>query len=273
MAEKRNSVKIVCRDGEISYYCKNIDNAWIEVKDHTSELSRSAFKYTSLTEKSEDIVRVIDKEYNSDGLGVDIIYIGDDENYMSLELSIKNKFPYKNITYVRQKKISAVFAGILGSGKTTLIEAIGKYTSAVWETNANEMFTVYKDASQQMEFYELSGFDGWNDSSISQVINTVTELEANGLDEFVYCINSSSSKIFYIEQKIIKEIKASHPQIKLLILCTKSITADSETFAEEMSELFDGVKVIPILAIDYKTRVGTIEAYGLDDAVNYILGW
>ena len=269
MDKRKNLIKIVYHDGMISYYYRN-DNIWIEVTDATSKLSRKCFRHTTLIEKSEEILKVILDEF-SNGLGVDIIYTGDDDNYLYLLSTIKNKFPNANfscVSCVRHGKISAAFSGLCGSGKTTLINAICKYLGEKWEMSENELFTTYKAANGQMLFYELKGVA--LDDDPLKIDKIVTVLETQGLDVLIYCIGIH--KLHSIELEILDKIRCSHAKLKIIAVRTQSVYADEEAMGEEISRLLNGIKVIPVLAADYKTRVGNIEAYGIDNVVNYFFG-
>ena len=48
------------------------------------------------------------------------------------------------------------------------------------------------------------------------------------------------------------------------------VEENGDLYADELSKRMENLKVIPALAKDLKTRMGTILAYGLDDIERYI---
>ena len=50
----------------------------------------------------------------------------------------------------------------------------------------------------------------------------------------------------------------------MILALTKYTDEEGASYSNQLSNRMKGVKVIPLLAKDLKTRQGTIEAYGLD---------
>ena len=65
-------------------------------------------------------------------------------------------------------------------------------------------------------------------------------------------------------------MRDTYRSVRPLILLTQGFDIETERYAGILTERFDGIKVIPILAKDKKTRGGIISAFGLEKVSKYI---
>lgn len=263
----RNKVKIVCNENinSISYYFLNEGSKWVRVSN-SSELSRKEYTFTTIKEKTTDILRIINEIYNPGNRGVDIYFEGSDDDFCILCNAIKRNYLEDYITCKLEKTKIAV-VGKIGSGKTTLITELEKLLNVHYEISKNKEYVTYSDKKGNTEWYELNGID-LGKENIEQTKALIDKFAKNGLTTVVYCF--STSKIEKLEENVIQYIKETYPEIEILITLTSCIYDEAQLFAEQLSTNLNQTKVIPILAKELKTREGIIPAFGLDQIVRYI---
>lgn len=251
----------------LSYYMKNERQEWCPVSNDSS-LSRKEYTNTSMQARAKDIVRVIGEDYNPCNRGVDIFFEGNEEDFLSLKKAIDSCFPQGNITCV-MPQTRIVVAGKAGAGKTTLIEGFGKYKDTAFGHCDRDEMLIYSSAESTAVWYELPciGFDA---DYTAQVKSKLEELRTEGIAAFVYCMGTT--RIESVEEQLLSDVRREYPEIRMLVVLTQSIDAEQALYADQLSQLLEGITVLPVLAMDRKIRGGVIQAYGLDDMERCIFG-
>lgn len=263
---EHNKIKIVSniKLRRIAYYFKNESSEWMRVPN-SSGLSRKEFCETTISEKIYDIIKIIDDVYNPGNRGVEVLFEGTDEEYTIIRNTVKKANMCDSII-CNQKKAKIAVVGKIGSGKTTLIESIGEHLTTNFSKKKNAQYDVFIDEKGNTEWYELKGID-LGKEYITQSNAVLTELAESGMTVLVYCL--STYKVEELEEKLILEFSGQHPEINILITLTSCVDEDAASYAEQISSRLNK-KVIPVLAKEKKTRNGSIPAYGLEQAVQYI---
>ena len=167
------------------------------------------------------------------------------------------------------KKSKMVIAGKIKSGKSTLIEEFCKYNDIKYSKRKCKEYTLYESEDENTILYELNGIDLGREY-IQAYEKTIKEIASVDMTVYIYC--SATSKIEIAEERIIMNIQKNYPQVKILVALTSYVENDASLVAEQISKQMKGVKVIPMLAKELKTRQGIIPSFGLDLASRYIYG-
>ena len=87
---EHNKIKIVSniKLRRIAYYFKNENSEWVRVPN-SSGLSRKEFCETTISEKIDDIIKIIDEVYNPGNRGVEVLFEGTDEEYTIIRNTVK----------------------------------------------------------------------------------------------------------------------------------------------------------------------------------------
>lgn len=300
---ERNKIKIVSNKSlkMISYYIQNEDLEWVPV-DKSSPLSRKEYTEVSLKDNAEIIIRKIDEIYNVGDRGIDIqLEGGSDDDCMHI-CSVVNNHSNINISKEKQsknspddcnsvtsdvlektaddhvadmnisfehKKSQMIVAGKIKSGKTVFIEEFCKFSNIQYSKKETKGYTLYTSEDGNTTWYELSGID-LGKEHIRAYEETMEKIVSETRSVYIYCI--STSKIETTEEKIIMDFKNKYPDVKILVILTSYIEDDAALVAEQISKQISGVRVIPVLARDKKTRQGIIPSFGLDLVAQYIYG-
>lgn len=262
----RNRIKIVSSQNpkRLSFFYMNEKGVWRSV----SQQSELHWKYpsASIFDSGEEIVAVIDRQYNTGKRGVDIRFEGPKEEYCYLRECITKYFHERDIECEHQQTVIVV-AGKVRSGKTTFIEEICKYlgeSSSSVSLEGYEKFTAY---SSNTIWYELSGIDIGKENVLSAQ-KTFDKLIEEGVTDFIYCL--ATTKIEDLEEALINHVGTTYPNIKISLLLTMYVDDESDLYSERLSEQLNGIRVLPILAKNLKTRRGIVEAHGLDEVCRYL---
>ena len=251
----------------LAYYIKNELQQW-HLVSNDSDLSRKEYTHTTMQTRAEDIVRVIDTIYNRGNRGVDILFEGDEADFLFLKKAVDQCPPQSGITCT-MPKTRIVVAGKVGAGKTTLIEGVGNYRGTVFSSHKENENIVYASAKSTIIWYEIPSIDVGS-GHIDRVKTTIEDLMAYRIAAFVYCLGSA--RIEPVEEQLLFYIRDRYPALRLLIALTQSVDDEQALYAEQLSGLLGGIRVIPVLAIDKNTQCGTIAAYGLDDMERCLFG-
>ena len=73
-----------------------------------------------------------------------------------------------------------------------------------------------------------------------------------------------------MEEELIHFVANNYSSVKIILALTQYLDEEQTAFPEQLSEQLDGIRVVPLLAKDLKTREGTISAFGLDKLEHYI---
>ena len=262
----RNQIKIVSdiKRQSLAFYLKNEADMW-HLVSNDSILSRKEYICATIQSKAVDIIQVISSVYNPGNRGVDISFEGEETDFILLRDVIDSQFAESNITCYMQKTLIAV-AGKIGAGKTTLIKGFGKYKDVSFNCYEKDGNHVFADGETVL-WYEIPGID-FGGENLAKAKNALEELAQSGLTTFIYCLGTN--KIEPLEEKLILYVRDTYPEIKILVVLTKSVGVEQTLDIEQISANLEGIKVIPTLAMDMKTRGGPVLAHGLDNVDRYI---
>ncbi len=263
----RNQIKIVSnkKRQSLAFYLKNEADEW-RLVSNDSVLSRKEYICATIQSRAVDIVRVISTVYNPGNRGVDISFEGEEKDFLYLKDTIDSQFSNSNITCKMQKTLIAV-AGKIAAGKTTLIKGFGKYKDITFNCYEKDGNFVFADNNKAVIWYEIPGID-FGAENVVKAKNAIEKLTKSGLTTFIYCLGTN--KIEALEEELIFFVRDTYPEIKILVVLTQSVDDEQALYIERLSASLEGIKVIPTLAMDMKTRGGVVSAYGLDDIDRYI---
>lgn len=300
---KRNSIRIISNQETrtVFYHIKNEADQWVHV-DRSSPLSRKEYTETSFRESAEKIMKTIDDIYDTGNRGVDleIKCTNDEFTYLS-ELIVKN---YDNINILdtlkeptrqseptcsnediekvnknetekdadilrKQNKMQVAFVGKSDSETRTLMKALAELNHVEFLESNKSDYTLYKNLEKGQLWYEVAGID-IGKTNVEKADTTIKRLIHEGLDVLIYCF--STNGVGDAEKKILCSIKNDFPNVRILAVLTSCVDEDPTVFTERMSNHLDGIKVLPVLAKDIKTRCGIIKAYGIEDISRFIYG-
>ena len=182
-----------------------------------------------------------------------------------------------------------MIAGITGTGKSTLINAIfGFEGDKGAKTGTGKPITAqideYKDPDIPIRIWDTVGLELNGEktrASIAAIRKTIGDKthSGNNLDvihAIWYCIDSGSSRYQDAEMEFIRELYSFG--IPFIIVLTKCINLpeeiellEKEIKNENKKNGMGQIEVIQVLAKDYNTRLGTVEAFGLEELVNTTL--
>ena len=263
----RNRVKIVSNQeaGTISYYFQNEKGEWMPVSS-ASLLSRREFRYAAIAEKGQAILEAINEMYNYGERGVDVLFEGSNEDFQVLCSILDKHFPEENMV-CRESKLKIAVAGKSGSGKKAFVEELSRLNGIQLYQDERPGYIVYQDKLGAIEWYVLEGIEIGKEN-IGGTQEMLDRLALENISVFIYCV--SSPKIEPLEEKVIVHMRDTYRSVRPLILLTQGFDIETERYAGILTERFDGIKVIPILANDKKTRGGIISAFGLEKVSKYI---
>lgn len=269
---KRNSLKIVCNPytERISYYFKNEMSEWI-VLSGSSVLSRQYYTKTSMKKRAREIIDKSNEIYNRKNKGLDIIFEGDKESFDYLKGTIEYYFGEQDITCeISTTKI--VVVGKSCSGKSFLIEGMEKYRGYKYIMSDFGKYTVYSDECNHAQWYEIKGID-LGKEYVQKAYDTIEGLISNGLSSVVYCVNATTGRLENIEKDFLLGLIEKQPDLRVMVALTMCHKDDIKEVIDEIKKMTDQIKVIPILASEYKTNAKDLQTgenyiikpFGLDD--------
>ncbi len=174
-------------------------------------------------------------------------------------------------------------AGITGAGKSTLVNAVfGRDMAETGQGKAiTDHMTEYHSEGAPICIWDTVGLEidaAKTEQTIRDIKKKIEERalsknERDCIHAIWYCINSGSNRYQEGEIRFIMELhKLSVPFIIVLTQCTDDpeIIDNFETIIrdENAKRGLDDIDVIQVLAEDKKTRLGTIEKFGLEELVN-----
>lgn len=256
-----NKVKIISDPNlnELSFFYRNdTDGKWRPVS-RESPLSRLAYTTCDLLDAGDEIISIIDHLFNNGGRGVDIQFEGPEAEFQHLQACVSRRSPNRDIRCLRQKTVIAV-AGKVGAGKTTLIQEMCRYMGVSFHSTKRDGYEEYVVDLGNVVWYELSGIDIGKEY-MDAARDTFDRLSGEVTD-FIYCL--STQKIEAMEGAFLSHVKNTYPDVKPLLLFTNYLEETDNPFMDRLSGQLDGIKILTVLAKEYRTRQGTIPAYGLD---------
>lgn len=264
----RNKIKIICNPqaNTLSYQFQNEQMVWKTVSPF-SRLAEKKYTATTIQESVQAILDIVNSVYNPGNRGVDISFEGPDKDYACLCRMVSEKYSKENID-CGQQMIKVAVAGKRGVGKTTFIEALGQKQGVRYTVASQTGYRCYKGNSTTIEWFELEGID-LGMENIKKAECTINILSEQGLTLFIYCL--SSDRVEQAEVELIRHVRDQYPEISLLAILTNAVSMDDTAAAEKISRLL-GIRVLPIMAKDQKTRNGVIKAFGHENVLRVIFG-
>lgn len=268
---KQNEMKIVANasSNALIYYLKNERGTWMRILSKDSRLARKEYVHTSIREKAQEILQEILQTYNAGNRGIVLEFVGPEEEFQALQAVVGNCFKEAPIEcrYSGKESIKVVVAGKIGVGKTTLIEALCEQFGGGFEKKEEAGYNVYKAMDDTIIWYELPGIS--LDTDIAEVKESLAKFAEEQVT-LVYCLRSE--RVDEVESELLAWFKEKNPvatSFAVLTCCAEDV---SEKHIGQISELLYDIKVFPVLAKEYRTRVGVLHAYGLEEVREYIVG-
>ena len=187
---------------------------------------------------------------------------------------------YDNLGLLRA---NIVVAGITGSGKSTLINAVFGKELAMTGTGKPVTHNIveYGSADIPVRIWDTVGLeldDETRNHSIEEIKQTI--LKKNDSEDIIdrihaiwYCINSATARYQQKELDFIKSLYSI--KVPFIIILTKCVDDEEvlDEFEKSIREInnshgIDDINIIRILAEDYSSRIGIIPKFGLDELVS-----
>lgn len=174
-------------------------------------------------------------------------------------------------------------AGITGTGKSTLINAIFNEKLAATGTGrpVTDEIKEYNNQNIPIRIWDTIGLEIDADKtkeSIKEIRNTIAQKSESDnqfdrIHAIWYCINSGSNRYQGAELSFIKDLYSIG--VPFIIVLTQCIGSDEEIeeFIENIKEINNSmgikdIEIVPVLATEKRIKTYTIEAYGLDKLVD-----
>ncbi|WP_028520889.1 GTPase [Ruminococcus flavefaciens] len=194
------------------------------------------------------------------------------EPFDLIEISPIEETPLSPASYYSTKTsqpLSVIVAGMTGSGKSTLINAIFGWNIAA--TGRGRAVTTktdrYSNDSDNIVIYDTVGLQlksAKNDNIVSEIGSII---KSNQPSVIWYCINSLSSR--YEDDVLIKLHSLGVPMI---IVLTNSVEEDdkldSEIIKSNSAKGLGDIPVISVLAKDYIRKEIVVPAFGLEALID-----
>lgn len=257
-------LELECSNDEFIYLSSLIKKKYEDNKiSSTQRKNTKQLNSINIGKKSEELSKNV-KQENSIKMEIN------EKESISQTENKRKEYKKENANILcKQSKMQVAFAGKIGSGKTTLIEALAKINNIKFITSQENNYTFYKNMEESQLWYEIKGIDiGKKNIKSAQV--TINKLVSGGVSVLIYCL--STNKIESIEEEILLEVQQHYSNVRILVVLTFCLDEDSTVYAEKISDSINNIKVLPVLAKDKKTRCGIISAYGLKDISKFIYG-
>ena len=161
-------------------------------------------------------------------------------------------------------------------GKTVLIEGMEKLHGFEYQRTSTNLYDKYSDKCNHAEWFEVAGID-LGKKEIEKAFDTIKRLSEEGLSVVVYCIAASSGRIEDIEKEFIKRIAEDFAELKVMIVLTQCFKEDIQDAIDEIEKITDQIKLVPVLARDYKTglknedgEASIIPSFGLQEVSQFV---
>lgn len=273
---KRNAIRVVCNPytNKMSYYFRNELGEW-DVLSGNSPLSRKRFTNTSVAEKANEILEKIDEIYNRKNKGVDILFEGTTDSFNLLSETIKNAFSDRDVC-CRLGTTKIAIVGKKSVGKSFLIRGLEELQGFNHSIIKQSGYVKFADECNHAEWYEIDGIDLGRDK-VEEAFDSIKKLSEEGLSSVIYCVSATSGRIEEIEKNFIQTIADSFPELKVMIVLTMCYMDDIQEAIDEIEKLTNQIKMVPVLAKEYKTglknekgEIMTIAPFGLEEVSLFV---
>ena len=177
-----------------------------------------------------------------------------------------------------------IVAGITGSGKSTLINSVFGTDKARTGTGRpiTEEVMDYSEPDSHVRIWDTVGLELDSEKtkkSIDAIRNKIAEMrnphdKFSGIHAIWYCIQSTSNRYQGEELKFIKELHSLG--VPFIIVITKCIGDEDDELEKQIRKIniengMTDIEVVQVLAKKYKTPLGPIPSFGLENLVNTTL--
>lgn len=187
--------------------------------------------------------------------------------------------------------LNLIVMGMTGAGKSTLINAIlGEDVAPTGSgqpvTKENKIYSrnmllplgkqedpseSYSMTGMHLNLYDTVGLEidtSITDKTISETKKLIQQAQSsedtNDITLVWFCINYRSSRFEPYEIKLIKKLSVDH-EIPFMIVITQCYTDERSDLETQIQNDFPEISVARVLAKEYKTRGGCIQAQGLTE--------
>ena len=180
-----------------------------------------------------------------------------------------NRTPANYYSTKTSKELSVIVAGMTGSGKSTLINAIFGWNIAA--TGRGRAVTTktdrYSNDTDKIIIYDTVGLQ-LKTSNNDTVVSDIGAVIKNNQSSIIwYCVNSRANKF---EDDIF--IKLHSCGVPMLIVLTNTIEDDDNLEREIIKSInskgLRDIPVVPVLARDYTIKENIIHAFGLEELID-----
>lgn len=267
----KNQLKIVTNSNGkgIQYFLKNESGQWI-ILSQSSPLSRQYYTNTTISEKGEEIVDVIDKLYNIGNRGIEIFFEGNNDDYNWVKKATEEKVVLGRNLRLKYGKTKIAVLGKKSSGKTMLIGGISDYLNTEFIPKTQKDYICYSDNKNNVDWIELNGID-LGKENVEAAYNNLSELIENGVSSVIYCVLASDGKIEETEKEFLNNLAEQFSDTIIMIALTLGIGKETDDMVNILLKETQHVKIVPILAKKFKSRnEETIQPFGLDTLMKYV---
>ena len=184
------------------------------------------------------------------------------------------------------KDVNITIMGKTGAGKSTLINSIvGEKVAPtglgqpITKENKEyyKLYTYKKDDGSlygvHLTLYDTVGLEIDNDITQKTIEEIKTHLQecnkrnAEDISVVWFCINDRSHRLEDYEEKLINQLSINK-EVPFLLILTQCAEEKSE-LSSEIGEFITSIPCRRVLAEDMETRMGTIKAFGVKEAIQY----
>ena len=240
---------------------------WVDVP-MGSPLSRER-NYKAISEdRVEELLEVINRYYNVDGCGVEIIYTGAPETFLKIHSHMDS---FTQLRLIRRESKNVII-GKRGVGKTYLAKGIMNYLGRIPIVEETEGFLKYIDDEDGICLYEIKGID-IGIINVEKSYKALRKCIGDGVKTIFYCFHGKTGKIEETEIDFIMRVERENPTIKITPVVTVCIDEkESDEFAQKIKQELGPREVILVLSEEMKTKIGSIPSFGLDKIVKKLDG-